>query len=80
MTAAANLFSNDCVYEDTLYPNVFIGRDNLKQHLLNVASAVPPTFEFIIDNISPSNGKPSVIGVQWHVESNGAALPFTRVK
>ena len=79
MTAAADLFSLDCKYEDTLYPNVFIGKENVKGHLLNVAAALPPSFSFVIDKISTSSGSLSDIGVQWHVEANGSTLPFTRV-
>ena len=49
----------------------------MKGHLLNVASALPESFEFTIDYISedPNNGN---VGIQWHVESEGNVLPFTR--
>ena len=77
MTLAIDLFAEDCTYEDTLYPDVFTGKDALKGHLLNVASALPESFEFCIDAISedPNNGN---VGIQWHVESDGQPLPFTR--
>lgn len=52
MENASLLFSDDCIYEDTLYPNQFIGKDSLKSHLLNVASALPNSFQFKIDEIS----------------------------
>jgi len=33
MQAAVDLFSEDCVYEDTLYPEKFQGKEQLKAHL-----------------------------------------------
>eukprot|EP01041_Mallomonas_annulata_P007423 gene7423-15166_t len=76
MSDAASLFSEDCEYEDTLYPGAFTGKVALKNHLFKVADAVPPSFRFIVDDIAVgNNGK---IGVQWHVESDGQPLPFTR--
>ena len=70
-------FTADCEYEDTLYPKKFKGRDQLQTHLYNVAAAVPKSFEFRIDEIS-CDEKGGNVGIQWHVESNGTPLPFTR--
>ena len=39
------------------------------------ADALPPTFQFCIDDIADGG---STVGVQWHVENNGQPLPFTR--
>jgi hypothetical protein len=60
--------SEDCVYEDTLYPGAFRGREALKKHLLKVAAALPDSFAFVLDEVSDGGDS---IGVQWHVESNG---------
>lgn len=79
MTAAANLFTPNCIYEDTLFPVVFEGREKLLKHLCSVADSLPTSFKFVIDKISTDNGGSNIIGVQWHVESDGKALPFTRV-
>jgi ketosteroid isomerase-like protein len=77
MDSAADLFDADCVYEDTLYPGTFRGREAIKSHLLNVAASLPGSFSFVIDDIAEDilNGK---VGVQWHVESENKQLPFTR--
>lgn len=77
MESAADLFDEDCTYEDTLYPKVFVGKEQIKGHLLNVASAVPDSFSFVVDVVS-EDPKTNNIGVQWHVESDGQQLPFTR--
>mmetsp|Transcript_6751 Transcript_6751/g.9860 ORF Transcript_6751/g.9860 Transcript_6751/m.9860 type:complete len:517 (-) Transcript_6751:145-1695(-) len=76
MDEAIELFAEDCVYEDTQYADPFTGKDALRRHLFKVADALPPSFEFVVDDIAiSSNGK---IGVQWHVENDGEQLPFTR--
>lgn len=77
MESACALFDQNCIYEDSLYPKVFIGKDSLKAHLFNVASSVPDSFQFKIDEICEDKniGK---VSVRWHVESNEKELPFTR--
>lgn len=47
----------------------------MKKHLFRVADALPDSFAFVLDEISDGG---DVIGVQWHVESEGNQLPFTR--
>ena len=77
MISAVSVFADDCEYEDTLYPDVFKSKVALEKHLINVASALPSSFLFIIDNLSVAEDKLTV-GVQWHLESEGKVLPFTR--
>ena len=79
MLAAIDLFAEDVVYEDTVYPEVFLGREQLRFHLLRVADAVPDSlFQFVVDDISSGPPDAESIGVKWHVEANGKQLPFTR--
>jgi len=40
-----------------------------------VADALPSSFKFCIDEIADGG---EFVGVQWHVENDGQALPFTR--
>ena len=76
MTSAIELFDENCVYEDTLYPNVFQGKATLQSHLFSVAASLPVSFKFCLDFVSEDvNGN---IGVQWHVENDDKPLPFTR--
>lgn len=77
MSAAIELFAEDCQYEDTLYSGVFQGKEKIKAHLLNVAKSLPDSFAFVIDGIA-EDVKARSVGVQWHVESEGQVLPFTR--
>lgn len=75
MSEAVDLFTEDCSYEDTLYPGAFRGKEALKAHLFRVADALPDSFAFVLDEVSDGD---DVVGVQWHVESEGKQLPFTR--
>lgn len=75
MDAAADLFTEDCYYEDTVFPRPFSGRQNLKKHLLVCSNAFPPTFQFIVDDIADGG---DTVAARWHVENDGKQMPFTR--
>ena len=75
MDAAIDVFTDDVTYDDTVFPLPLSGKDALKMHLFTCADAFPDSFTFVVDDIA--NGG-SNIGVKWHVENNGKALPFTR--
>jgi steroid delta-isomerase-like uncharacterized protein len=78
MQAAVDLFSEDVVYEDTVYRDVFKDRDEVRSHLLRVADALPTSFQFVVDDTTSGPPDAVSVGVKWHVESNGKPLPFTR--
>ncbi|KAL3827327.1 hypothetical protein ACHAXA_005073 [Cyclostephanos tholiformis] len=72
---ASSLFADDCVMRDLQYDESFIGRDEFQKHLRRVADCLPDSFNFVVDDlVSTSRGA----GVVWHVENDGATLPFTR--
>jgi len=72
-------FAESCSYEDTQYSKAFEGKDALRQHLFRVSAALPKSFVFVIDDMAVDKRKNTTkIGVQWHVENDGVALPFTR--
>ena len=75
MDLACDQFADDCEYDDTQYSGSFTGKAALREHLFRVADALPPTFEFCIDEIADGG---DTVGVQWHVENAGQPLPFTR--
>merc|ERR1719491_1109972 len=77
MEKALTYFSENCIYEDTQYYDAFEGKPALRKHLLRVAANLPLSFQFVVDDLAVSNNGQKV-GVQWHVENNGEALPFTR--
>ena len=75
MATACEQFDDECVYDDTQYAGAFSGKEALEKHLYRVADALPPTFQFCIDEVA-DNG--SSVGVHWHVENNGQLMLFTR--
>jgi len=75
MEAAVDIWAEDCQYEDTQYAGAFEGKDALRAHLIKVADALPESFAFVVDEVADGG---DTVGVQWHVESDGEPLPFTR--
>lgn len=77
MEGAISCFDDSCEYEDTLFPKVFLGKEELRGHLLSVAASLPTSFSFVLDDVSCDDSK-GAVGVRWHVESNDKPLPFAR--
>ena len=63
MDLACDQFADDCEYDDTQYSGSFTGKAALRSHLFRVADALPPTFQFCIDEIADGG---DTVGVQWH--------------
>lgn len=82
MKVATDCFAPDCDYNDLQFPEPFSGKAAMKLHLERVASSLPSTFIFELDDMavikSSSSSSVSKVGVQWHVENNKKPLPFTR--
>jgi len=84
MESAVQCCSEDIQYDDTQYPNAFVGREALLAHLYKVSNALPTTIEFVVDDLAEDkDASPDVIkvGVQWHLENSdkpGQTLPFSR--
>lgn len=75
MDAAIDVFTDDCQYEDTVFPVPFEGKEALQKHLYLCADSMPSTFSFVVDDVADSGGQ---LSVRWHVENNGDQMPFTR--
>ena len=75
MKEAVSVFAKEIEYDDTAFPKPFIGKDNLENHLNICASAMPPSFSFIVDDKIDIGNK---VMLRWHVESNSEELPYTR--
>ena len=52
MEAAVSEFDEAACYEDTQYAGAFQGKARIRAHLDRVADALPPTFEFCIDELA----------------------------
>lgn len=80
MAAAVELFSDDTRYEDTAFPEPFVGKDILKEHLNKCANAFPSNFQIVVDAVAvDSSQNVNSATVEWHFENGaGEALPFTQ--
>lgn len=71
---ATSLFSTMIEYDDTAFPEPFVGSDALKKHLCLCADALPEGFSFVLDDKIDVGDQ---VMVRWHVENNGEQMPFT---
>ena len=75
MKKAISVFTEDVEYDDTAFPKPILGKDNLEKHLNVCATAMPPSFSFIVDDKIDAGGN---LMLRWHVENGGEELPYTR--
>ena len=82
MDAAGRVFTEDAVYDDTAFPGVLQGSEEIRNHLQRCAAAFPASFQFVVDEIVGKDDKAknndNKLMVRWHVENDGEPLPFTR--
>lgn len=75
-TQTASLFTEDAIYNDTLYAEPFKGLSEISTHLHNMESAFPPGLVFILDSVAAAD---RTVGARWHAETDrGQPVPFTR--
>ncbi|CAB9506001.1 expressed unknown protein [Seminavis robusta] len=79
MTAAVQVFADDNIkYEDTAFPEPFVGKQKLKEHLIKCSNAFPASFQIVIDTVAIDTNSCSGMA-EWHFENGeGEALPFTQ--
>ncbi|EFN53111.1 hypothetical protein CHLNCDRAFT_9491, partial [Chlorella variabilis] len=81
MGAVLELIAEDCVYEDLIYQDPFVGRAAIAAYFRKIEALVPPDIKFCVEDIT--EGDPRRCGVRWHVEiadDSGRAteFPFSR--
>lgn len=77
-TKTARLFTEDAIYNDTLYKEPFKGMSQISTHLKNMESAFPPALVFILDSVAAAESSLTV-GARWHAETDsGQLVPLTR--
>ena len=77
MTAAVDVFADNISYEDTAFPDPFVGKEKLERHLNICADSFPPTFTIVIDAVAQDT-KNNRETVEWHLENQGERLIFTQ--
>ncbi|KAJ8478585.1 hypothetical protein OPV22_022312 [Ensete ventricosum] len=76
LAAVEPLISEDCVYEDLVFPRPFVGRKAILDFFKKFTESFGTDHQFVIDNIS--NEDSSAVGVTWHLEWRGRPFPFSR--
>jgi SnoaL-like domain len=78
MMAAVNVFVEDMKYEDTAFPQPFVGKVKLQEHLNKCSNAFPASFQIVVDTVAVDKASRAAT-VEWHFENGkGEALPFTQ--
>ncbi|PON99244.1 Polyketide cyclase SnoaL-like domain containing protein [Trema orientale] len=76
LSSVADLISDDCVYEDLIFPRPFVGRKEILDFFENFMDFVEKDLQFVIDKLSTEDS--SAVGVTWHLEWKGKTFPFSR--
>ncbi|XP_024399893.1 uncharacterized protein [Physcomitrium patens] len=76
ITSIGDLFADNCVYEDLVFPTPFTGRQAILDFFKKFMDSVGSELEFRIDDIT--TGDPNAAGVIWHLEWRGKPLPFSK--
>ncbi|PON74538.1 Polyketide cyclase SnoaL-like domain containing protein [Parasponia andersonii] len=76
LSSVVDLISDDCVYEDLIFPRPFVGRKEILDFFENFMDFVEKDLQFVIDKLSTEDS--SAVGVTWHLEWKGKPFPFSR--
>lgn len=58
-----DLIAEDCVYEDLIYQDPFVGRAAIAAYFRRIERLVPPDIRFCVEDIT--DGDPRRCGVRW---------------
>jgi len=75
--SAVDCFSEDCEYNDTAYYKPFVGKGQLKRHLLRKADSLPTSQTKSIDDIS-IDSEGSKICIVYHMADREEVIPNSR--
>lgn len=78
MEAAAAIFTDDAVYDDTAFPGLLEGKAAIRKHLKLCSGSVPASFSFCVDEVVGNAAVDQKLLVRWHVEQDGKLMPFSR--
>uniref|UniRef100_A0A2P2JNG4 Uncharacterized protein LOC105133813 isoform X1 n=1 Tax=Rhizophora mucronata TaxID=61149 RepID=A0A2P2JNG4_RHIMU len=76
LASVENLISDDCVYEDLIFPRPFVGRKAVLEFFKKFIDSISTDLQFAIDDISDHDS--AVVGVTWHLEWKGRPFPFSK--
>ncbi|XP_058736548.1 uncharacterized protein LOC131608958 isoform X1 [Vicia villosa] len=70
------LISENCVYEDLVFPSPFVGRKEIIEFFKKFTDSTSLDLQFVIDDLSMEDS--SSVGVTWHLEWKGKTFPFSK--
>lgn len=70
------LISENCVYEDLVFPRPFVGRKEIIEFFKKFTESTSKDLQFVIDDLSMEDT--SSVGVTWHLEWKGKPFPFSK--
>ncbi|KAJ8618704.1 hypothetical protein MRB53_014890 [Persea americana] len=76
LDSVANLIAENCVYEDLVFSQPFVGRKAILDFFKKFTDSISTDLKFVIDDISSEDS--SAVGVTWHLEWRGRPFPFSK--
>ncbi|KAI7756332.1 hypothetical protein M8C21_003104 [Ambrosia artemisiifolia] len=76
LSTVVDLIADDCVYEDLVFPQPFVGRKAILDFFEKFIYTISQDLQFVIDDISGEDT--SAVGVTWHLEWRGKPFPFSK--
>ncbi|KAK1423717.1 hypothetical protein QVD17_19025 [Tagetes erecta] len=76
LSTVVDLIADDCVYEDLVFPQPFVGRKAILEFFEKFIYTISQDLQFAIDDISGEDT--SAVGVTWHLEWKGKPFPFSK--
>lgn len=70
------LIAENCVYDDLVFPQPFVGRKAIIEFFKKFTDATSTDLQFVIDDITSQDS--SAVGVTWHLDWRGKPFPFSR--
>ncbi|XP_043705127.1 uncharacterized protein LOC122654936 [Telopea speciosissima] len=66
LDSVEDLIAENCIYEDLIFPQPFVGRKAILDFFKKFISSISTDLQFVIDDISDEDS--SAVGVTWHLE------------
>lgn len=79
--AVMEMIADDCVFEDLVFQDPFLGREAIGGYFREIREFLDPEVQFVVDDAcmdEVKDGEPGKVGILWHVEVNGIKFPFSR--
>ncbi|KAL4594351.1 hypothetical protein ACB092_12G013300 [Castanea dentata] len=76
LASVEDLIASNCVYEDLIFANPFVGRKEILQFFKKFTDSISIDLQFVIDDLSTEDS--SAVGVTWHLDWRKRPFPFSK--